>query len=81
MRTKRVFLKRIKNEQVTKQNLVIGRTLSIYSRLFKITDYANDYTRQQLQQSYVQSETMLIVKPDGLTRLAEIVQMVESEGL
>lgn len=48
----RLFLKRTKCEEVNMEDLFIGATLRICSRLICIKDYADSYTRNKIESVY-----------------------------
>jgi nucleoside-diphosphate kinase len=48
VRNKRIFLKRCRYPSIdtAEGNLYIGATVTVYSRQFKIVDYADDFTKK-----------------------------------
>lgn len=59
-----MFLKRIKLPQVTQQSLHLNSVLTIYTRQFKITDYADQFTRQALDGMF--DKAFVILKPKAV---------------
>ncbi|TMW68768.1 hypothetical protein Poli38472_006236 [Pythium oligandrum] len=73
--TRRTFLKRIYIPAVTRKDLFIGASLSIYSRQLTVLEAANEYTRQQLQQQSTQAS--FVVTPRAYRALGRIVSYIE----
>ena len=46
LKTKKLFLKRTKVDNVTLADLYIGSTVNLFSRQLNITDYGNSYTKK-----------------------------------
>lgn len=66
-------MKRIKLAHVTADALYIGATLTIYTRQFKITDYADTFTRQALDGLF--DKCFLLLKPKAVyDNLGKILQ-------
>jgi nucleoside-diphosphate kinase len=45
-KNRRMFLKRTKYPQISEADLFIGSTITVYSRQFKILNYADEFTRK-----------------------------------
>ena len=46
LKTKKLFLKRTKVDNVSLSDLYIGSTINLFSRQLNITDYGNSYTKK-----------------------------------
>ena len=70
-----MFLKRIKLPHISEQHLFIGAVLTIYTRQFKIIDYADSFTRQALDVMF--DKGFVLVKPKAIyNNLGKIVQKI-----
>jgi hypothetical protein len=48
VKNRRMFLKRVKYEELQPHLLYIGNTVTVFTRQLKLVDYGDDYTRAQL---------------------------------
>lgn len=79
LKTKKLFLKRTPYPDLKKQELIIGGTVTIFSRQFIITNYADQFTESLFQ---VESQkTFAMVKPDAVPRLGEILERIEAQDI
>lgn len=72
LRSKKMHLKRIRHEAISLNDLFVGNTLDIYGRRFKITEFADTSTKEQLYSK--KERTFLMVKPDAYTNIGKIVE-------
>ena len=60
----------------------MGAILTVYSRQFKITNYADEFTRQAFHSQELGGQnlqkSLLLVKPDAYIHLGKIVELVEN---
>jgi len=49
IKNRRHFLKRIKYDGVTLQQLYIGSTIVVYARQLRLIEYGDDFTRQSIE--------------------------------
>ena len=49
LKTKKLFLKRTPMQDINKSHLYLGSILTIFSRQFKIVDYADIFTRNAFE--------------------------------
>lgn len=77
IKNRRLFLKRSKFENLSMKDLYIGAIINIHARQLKITDYADQYTSNKLQQS--SSKTYAMIKPDAVSRAGEIIHRIYQE--
>lgn len=78
MKSKRLFLKRSQNQSVKLKDLFPGATVNILSRHLTIADYADEFTRKKL--SLAGEKTLVMIKPDSMAKMGEILDRVTSEG-
>jgi len=77
IKNRRLFLKRSKFENLSMKDLYIGAIINIHARQLKITAYADQYTRNKLEQST--SKTYAMIKPDAVGRAGEIIKLIHQE--
>lgn len=74
LKSKKMHLKRIRHEAVTINDLFVGNTLDIYGRRFKITEFGDQSTKEQL---YAKKErTFAMIKPDAYTHIGKILDII-----
>ncbi|KAG1680831.1 hypothetical protein FOA52_008164 [Chlamydomonas sp. UWO 241] len=79
IKNRKTFLKKTRIVELKLQQLFVGATVTIYSRLLKITDYGDEFTRSQIAP---QSEsTLAMVKPDAYAHLGKILNAVSDSRL
>ena len=72
-------MKRTAYPDIGLPKLYIGSTITVYSRQFKVVDYANDMTRNYYESGSSKMEkTLLLVKPDGKPVLGQILTILEN---
>lgn len=79
LKTKKVFLKRTKVDNVTLADLYIGSTVNLFSRQFNITDYGNAYTKKEL--GSCKETTFGMIKPDAICKMGDIIDLIMENGL
>merc|ERR1719191_509686 len=73
-----MFLKRSAFGHITSEDLYIGAILNVYSRQVKIVEYADVFTRNELEDN--KSRTLALVKPDAYQHLGKIINEVYKLG-
>jgi len=68
---RRIFLRRCRYEGVGLKDIVVGSTVTIYSRQLKVVGFANEFTRKAL--GALQEKTCALIKPHALMTNALIV--------
>lgn len=64
---------------MTEADLFVGSVLTIYTRQFKITDYADSFTRQALDKMF--DRGFILLKPRAVyDNLGKIVQQIQYAG-
>ena len=74
----RIFLKRIKLPNVSFSDLYKGNEVNIYSRLHKVVDYGDEYTRKYFEK--IRSTTYGMIKPDGYMNIGKIIDQIYNRG-
>jgi len=54
--------------------------VTVYSRQFKIVDYADEFTKKAFNQTHHQEKTFCMIKPDAYTQSGKIIQVIENAG-
>ncbi|CDW91111.1 nucleoside diphosphate kinase [Stylonychia lemnae] len=78
LKTKKLFLKKIKHDAITLQDLYIGNTLDVYGRRFKIVEFADQVTKEMLFSK--KERTFAIIKPDAYTNIGKILDIILNNG-
>ena len=78
LRNNRIFLKRIKLDTVSFKDLYKGNEVNIYSRLHKIVDYGDDYTKNYFDE--MRASTYGMIKPDGYMNIGKIIDLIYNRG-
>merc|ERR1719261_2204272 len=73
-----MFLKRSTFGHITAEDLYLGATLNVFSRQVKIAEYADVFTRNELEGN--KSRTLALVKPDAYPHLGKIIAEVYKMG-
>merc|ERR1719146_582120 len=73
-----MFLKRSAQEHITAEDLYLGAILNVFSRQVKIVEYADVFTRNELEGN--KSRTLALVKPDAYPHLGKIIAEVYKMG-
>jgi len=79
LKTKKVFLKRTKVDNVTLADLYVGSTINLFSRQLNVTDYGNSYTKKEL--GSCKETTFGMIKPDAVCKMGEIIDLIMESGL
>ena len=74
----RIFLKRIKLPTISFKDLYKGNEVNIYSRLHKIVDYGDEFTKKYFAKT--RSTTYGMIKPDGYMNIGKIIDLIYNKG-
>lgn len=74
-----MFLRRCKSGDIPVKDLYIGSSVVIYARQFKLTEFADEYTRKKLTAS--KERCCVIIKPDVFDHSGEILSEIYKRGL
>ena len=69
-----IFLKRIKIPTLSFKDLYKGNEVNIFSRLHKIVDYGDEYTKKYFEKT--RSTTYGMIKPDGYMNIGKIIDLI-----
>ncbi|CAM6086557.1 unnamed protein product [Calypogeia fissa] len=75
----RMFLRRIAFPELTVEQLYLGSVITVYTRRLLIEEYADEFTRRNLQQ--LQERTVAVIKPDGVQHVGKIIEAICCNGL
>ena len=79
IKNKRLFLKRSVVDNMSLQDLFIGSVVNVHSRQLSIVGFGDDFTTRKLKEK--KEKTLAIIKPDCISKMGEILQLVHSNGL
>ena len=71
MKSRKQFLKRIQYQGLTQQDLFVGNTFDVYGRRFKIVEFADKITKENLMQN--SERTFVLIKPDSYINIGKII--------
>jgi len=74
IKNRRMFLKRSQFGHIQSEDLFLGAILNVYSRQVKIVEYADVFTRNDLEGT--KSRTLALVKPDAYQHLGKIINEI-----
>lgn len=77
-KNKKVFLKRIVNQDISLKDLYLGSDINVYSRKLKVVDYGDPFTKKFFEDN--RSSTYGMIKPDSYMNIGKIIDMVLNEG-
>eukprot|EP00927_Polykrikos_kofoidii_P063189 TRINITY_DN58009_c0_g1_i1.p1 TRINITY_DN58009_c0_g1~~TRINITY_DN58009_c0_g1_i1.p1 ORF type:complete len:378 (+),score=75.22 TRINITY_DN58009_c0_g1_i1:161-1294(+) len=77
-KNRRPFLKRSEAADIALSGLYIGAVVTVLARQLKVIDYADDYTRQQLENR--KGRTLALVKPDAYNHIGTVLTAVQAAG-
>ena len=78
LKSKRIFLKRSRNDNLNLKDLFIGSAVNVHSRQLNIVDFGDKYTKDKLGK--MKEKTLVMIKPDCMNKMGEILDRVASEG-
>merc|ERR1712151_50134 len=79
VKNKRIFLKRQEIPTLQLDDFFIGAQVTINSRVLKVTDYGDIFTRRRFETE--RERTFAMIKPDAYTAMGKIVDAVAANGL
>lgn len=78
IKQRRTFLKRCNYPSITLGDLYIGSQISIYSRVLKIKDFGDEFTRREL--SVKKGKSLALIKPVAFGQWGEIISILQSKN-
>ena len=74
LKSKKQHLKRIRIDSLTYEDFYVGNTLDIYGRRFKIVEFADSFTKEQLFSK--KERTFAMIKPDAYQHMGKIIDII-----
>ena len=78
VKNKRIFLKRQEIPTLQLDDFFVGSQVTILSRVLKVTDYGDIFTRRRFESQ--RERTFAMIKPDAYTAMGKIIDGVYSSG-
>ena len=75
---RKMFLKRCAVSGLNRKDLFVGNTIVVFSRHLLIKDYANEYTKEQVEND--KQSTLILVYPEAHDQLGHILDCLERGG-
>ncbi|PWA14467.1 hypothetical protein CCH79_00011105 [Gambusia affinis] len=79
LKHQRMFLRRIKYEDLHLEDLFLGNRVTVFSRQLKLIDYGDQFTANKLGSRI--ERTFALVKPDVLNKIGDIFELIHSAKL
>ena len=74
IKNKKMFLKRCTVPDIDSSYLYLGNEINIYSRLHKLVDYGDNFTKNYFEE--MRSNTFGLIKPDAYLNIGKIIDMI-----
>jgi nucleoside-diphosphate kinase len=78
IKNKKIFLKRGVVPGISFKDLYLGNDINIYSRLHKLIEYGDDYTKNYFEE--IRSNTFGLIKPDAYLNIGKIIDCIYQNG-
>ena len=78
IKNKKIFLKRGAVHGISFKDLYLGNDINIYSRLHKLVEYGDDYTKNYFEE--IRSNTFGLIKPDAYLNIGKIIDCIYQNG-
>jgi len=78
IKNKKIFLKRGAVPGISFKDLYLGNDINIYSRLHKLIEYGDDYTKNYFEE--IRSNTFGLIKPDAYLNIGKIIDCIYQNG-
>ena len=78
IKNKKIFLKRGAVPGIAFKDLYLGNDINIYSRLHKLVEYGDDYTKNYFEE--IRSSTFGLIKPDAYLNIGKIIDCIYQSG-
>lgn len=78
MKNKKIFLKRCAVPGISFKDLYLGNDINIYSRLHKLMEYGDDYTKNYFEE--IRSNSFGLIKPDAYLNIGKIIDCIYQNG-
>jgi nucleoside-diphosphate kinase len=78
IKNKKIFLKRCAVPGISFKDLYLGNDINIYSRLHKLIEYGDDYTKNYFEE--IRSNSFGLIKPDAYLNIGKIIDCIYQNG-
>ena len=78
IKNKKIFLKRCVVPGIGFKDLYLGNDINIYSRLHKLTEYGDEYTKNYFEE--IRSNSFGLIKPDAYLNIGKIIDCIYQNG-
>ena len=78
IKNKKIFLKRCVVPGISFKDLYLGNDINIYSRLHKLIEYGDDYTKNYFEE--IRSNSFGLIKPDAYLNIGKIIDCIYQNG-
>jgi len=78
IKNKKIFLKRGAVPGISFKDLYLGNDINIYSRLHKLVEYGDDFTKNYFEE--IRSNTFGLIKPDAYLNIGKIIDCIYQNG-
>ena len=78
IKNKKIFLKRCVVPGISLKDLYLGNDINIYSRLHKLTEYGDNYTKNYFEE--IRSNSFGLIKPDAYLNIGKIIDCIYQNG-
>ena len=78
IKNRKIFLKRGMVPGIAFKDLYLGNDINIYSRLHKLVEYGDDYTKNYFEE--IRSNTFGLIKPDAYLNIGKIIDCIYQSG-
>ncbi|CAD5118190.1 DgyrCDS6915 [Dimorphilus gyrociliatus] len=78
LKTRKVFLKRCKADNIRMEHLYVGSTVNMLSRQLNIVDIGDGYTRNKIASK--NERTLAMIKPDAVSNVGAIMDLIQQNG-
>ena len=79
VKNQRIFLKRSEIPTISLDDFFVGSQVTILSRVLKVTDYGDIFTRRRFESE--RERTFAMIKPDAYTAMGKIIDGVHASGM
>ena len=81
MKSRKQFLKRIQYQGLTQADFFVGNTFDVYGRRFKVVEFADKFTKENLIQN--SERAFVMIKPDSYINIGKIIDYLigQTRGL
>lgn len=78
IKNKRMFLKRVKYQQLTAKELFVGASVTVYSRVLKLVDFGDEVTRRQFSKN---EEAFVFLPSPIMAEIGSLLQFAHANDM